>query len=88
MNIALDYDLTYDRDPELWSAFIKLAEARGHKVWCVTKREPTTPVPLFMLIVYTSRRAKLEVLAERGMKADIWIDDEPQGILFDDGAKP
>lgn len=38
MNISIDFDDTYTRDPEMWNAFIRLAQASGHKVYCVTAR--------------------------------------------------
>src|ERR1700722_1875454 len=38
MIIALDYDGTYTRDPDLWDAFIDAAQERGHTVICVTNR--------------------------------------------------
>lgn len=84
MNIAIDYDLTYDRDPELWESFIKLAESRGHKVWCVTKREPELPVPLTIPVIYTSRKAKLDIVRAHRIEIEIWIDDNVLGILVDD----
>lgn len=38
MNIAIDFDDTFTADPDLWRAFIKDAEARGHKCYIVTCR--------------------------------------------------
>ena len=80
MRIALDYDGTFTRDPDLWRAFAALAKERGHAVSIVTMRfaddneecVPDEGIP----IVYTDRRAKASVFA-----ADVWIDDQPQFIL-------
>lgn len=81
MNVALDFDGTYTRDPELWNAFISLAKERGHTVKICTMRYPHEVVPdLGIEVVYTSRKAKFGT-----MEADIWIDDMPQ-LLFENSA--
>ena len=38
MTIALDYDNTYTRDPDLWDRFITDCGRNGHLVICVTNR--------------------------------------------------
>lgn len=38
MKIALDYDDTYTKDPELWDSFIAEAKERMHEVTFVTLR--------------------------------------------------
>ena len=84
MRIAIDHDMTYDRDPELWDAFIKLAQSRGHEVVCVTKREPQLEVKIpGVSVIYCSRKSK----RPRAGPIDIWIDDSPEGILFSDNAQ-
>lgn len=82
MNIALDYDGTYTRDPEMWDKFIILAEKMGHEVVCLTMRHPSEPVAMKIpiRIIYTARKAKALFY-----NADIWIDDMPQ-LLFADAA--
>ena len=88
MIIALDYDDTFSADPELWLAFITLAQSRGHEVVCVTKREPELGTPgLTIPTIYTSRKNKLSAVAKAGKHISVWIDDTPSGILFDDGAR-
>ena len=79
MKIALDHDGTYTRDPELWDEFIKLANARGHQVVCVTMRGPHEGVAMPCEVIYTSRKAKAGFYP-----ADVWIDDQPQ-FLFVNG---
>lgn len=85
MKISLDYDETYTRDPKLWDAFVRMASARGHEVICVTMRFPSAPTEfpadLPITTVYTSHKAKLEFMRERGIWIDIWIDDSPHWIL-------
>ena len=76
MRIALDWDGTYTADPELWDAFTKLAESRGHTVTIVTLRAPVVErVSTDLDVVYCSRTAK-----RKHFTADVWIDDSPQWI--------
>jgi len=35
---GLDFDDTFTADPELWAMFIREAQAKGHRVYCVTAR--------------------------------------------------
>jgi hypothetical protein len=84
MHISLDYDGTYTEDPVLWDSFIKLAVVRGHKVTCVTMRHGRDEkIEIGCPIIYTDRLAKLEAVAIRGIKIDVWIDDSPHWIFSD-----
>jgi len=38
MNISIDYDDTYTKDPLMWNWFAQQALDRGHKVYCVSAR--------------------------------------------------
>jgi hypothetical protein len=86
MIIALDFDMTYTKDPELWNEFIDNAQSRGHEVLCVTMRyeyegdlvEQT--IGKKCKVIYTGRIAKLNKLNELNIKIDIWIDDNPLWI--------
>src|SRR5271154_1151566 len=82
MKIALDYDNTYTRDPELWNMFCAAAIQRKHTVTIVTSRHPDTPVELLSMlpVVYCGFKAKREQFS-----ADVWIDDDPLYICFDHG---
>lgn len=88
--IALDYDDTYTKDPELWLEFIALAKRRGHTVVGATMRcESEKPVmdPRYtegIHVEYTCGRAKLKALAARGVRPNIWIDDRPDWIVGDE----
>ena len=44
MNIALDYDGTYNRDLKLWDEFIFNAVERGHDIRIVTFRHADFPI--------------------------------------------
>jgi len=92
VNIALDFDNTLTADPVLWSWFANKAKDLGHTVTIVTARRDTEEnrddVKLFQIehgvnlhTVFTNLRSKLEVCAERGMKIDIWIDDDPTSLV-------
>jgi hypothetical protein len=80
LHIALDYDGTYTRDPQLWDWFITQAQLRGHVVTVVTMRHATEVIPLQppCEVIYTGRKAKQSFYL-----ADIWIDDQPLLISND-----
>lgn len=93
MIIAIDYDDTYTKDPDLWLAFIEKAQARGHKVILVTMRDNAEAGPswgpiderlLFVVdhVYYTDLVAKKRHLANLGITVDIWIDDMPEWVVF------
>ena len=85
MNIAIDYDDTYTEDPELWDSFIAAAKNRGHKVYCVTRRNPLKAADIrramelmdveiiFVADGMTKRTATV-------VQIDVWIDDNPKTI--------
>lgn len=83
MNIALDWDNTYTRDTHDWQRFIELFEGL-HNIWIVTSRGEDTPIefiPDYIEgVVYCNYRAKKLVTEKRGIKIDIWIDDDPKWI--------
>lgn len=86
MIIALDYDQTYTKDPELWNFFIRKAFKRGHQIICVTMRyvyegeDVINSVGKECNIIFTGRKAKLSYLHERQIKPDVWIDDNPMWL--------
>ena len=78
IKIALDFDRTYTKDPEMWDKFIELATQREHEVVCVTMRHKEEAISIPCPIIYTGRKAK-----KSHYDADIWIDDSPQWIFND-----
>ena len=86
MNIALDYDNCYTRDPECWNNIIKVFQESGHNVMVVTMRYPAEAVDQslssWIPVHYTERRAKRDYMIWRGVSIDIWIDDTPDAILY------
>lgn len=77
MKIALDYDGTYTADPGLWDAFIVEAVARGHVVFCVTRRGISVESPPSVPMIYTDGASKTATMRNLGEKIAIWIDDDP-----------
>lgn len=93
MNIALDYDNTYTRDPKFWNSFLYLASASGHTVYCVTMRYDfegddvrSALEDRVNYIYFTGRKAKKEFMFAKDIAIDVWIDDMPFFILNDASA--
>lgn len=92
MIIALDYDKTFTADPDLWTAFVRNAQAHGHDVSFVTFRSEWRDVgnddilgdaeTLGIEVVFTNARQKSECF-----NADIWIDDCPLLIPSEDAMR-
>lgn len=89
MNVALDYDGTYTEDPELWLAFVRALELRGHNVWIVTMRYASETADMDKRImelvdgvVFTGRQAKRKACEERGIKIHVWVDDNPEAVVL------
>jgi hypothetical protein len=88
VNIALDYDNTYTKDPYLWDQFILLFNGHGHYIWIVTLRnEVQDAIELdpyirdcIVGIIYCDGMPKDPTCYKRGIYIDIWIDDEPQSV--------
>lgn len=89
--IALDFDQTFTTDPFAWANFIRNFVYLGHDVRIVTARDgindgikwrkfgmSTPPAE----IIWCDGRPKREVCRAEGWEPDIWIDDNPAGIVF------
>ena len=92
MNIALDFDNTYTRDPTFWNKVCELAKERGHHVRCVTMRSQAESEDVEKTIgkvighenvYFTNRQAKSTFCFEHGIRIDVWIDDMPYFIEND-----
>lgn len=87
MNIALDYDDTYTKDPELWLAFVRNARHRGHKVYVVTWRSEDQAKDIderlqeLAPVYATQLRAKRAFMESKQIYIEIWIDDNPEAII-------
>lgn len=86
--IAIDFDDTFTADRELWAAFIRHAQCRGHHVVCISARRNTLehrqhvaealPPGVRVLLAYDC--PKREYALQHGLAVDIWIDDCPEAI--------
>lgn len=92
MNIAIDYDDTYTRDPDFWKLVISAAKCRGHDVYCITARTPAQSQEVLDSIgkiighdncLFTSMKAKKKYAYGKGIRIDVWIDDLP--VFVDTG---
>jgi len=85
MNIALDFDDTYTRDPMFWDQFIANAKSRGHDVRIVTFRKSRMTDPIFETIgipvIFTEFTQKRSHCNKIGWFVDVWIDDSPEFIV-------
>jgi hypothetical protein len=91
MIIGLDYDNTYTRDPEGWTACIKLMQARGHEVVLVTSRSPLLSEEVKKAVgdvvdgmVFAGHIWKRTAAQKNGWDVDVWIDDLPVNIAPQD----
>lgn len=93
MLIAIDFDETLTMDAEFWRSFIQSARAFGHQVVCVTARRDTDDNNetidswmhahgIDLRVYYSSLGSKVDYMQKRGLKVDIWIDDQPLKCAF------
>lgn len=92
MNLSLDFDNTYTRDPATWDEVVKLFRAKGHKVYVVTMRREDgvedIPVKIALKgevdgIFFTDRKAKAPFMFKEGISIDVWLDDIPFFVNHD-----
>jgi hypothetical protein len=90
MNIAIDFDDTYTRDPFFWNIVIAHAFNRGHKVYCVTARADKNDQEVLGSIgkvvgeancYFTAMQGKRAYMYANGIKIDVWVDDTPDMIV-------
>jgi hydroxymethylpyrimidine pyrophosphatase-like HAD family hydrolase len=90
MNIAIDFDGTFDRDTIAWKEVVQVLIERGHRVFMVTSRNVDDKQLVRQWaectgidrsrIICTNGTAKRWFCGQRGLKIDIWIDDDPGSI--------
>ncbi len=89
MLIAIDFDETLTMDAELWRGFVDLCAAGEHRIVCVTARRDTDENRdtlsewmeshgLSLRVYFTGLGSKVDFMQKRGLKVDIWIDDDPR----------
>lgn len=101
MLLALDFDNTFLLDPPLWSAFLRVAHAGGHRaimVSCRTTRDDNYELLRGTLthygaaeyveeVICTNHSPKRAAAEARGFLVDVWIDDIPEVIGAKDAAE-
>lgn len=88
MTIGIDYDGTFNADPELWRGFIIHAASRGHNCVCVTGRsdegeygaEVRRAIGDLMPIVFAGMVWKSKAAEGAGFYVNVWIDDNPEYV--------
>lgn len=92
MNISIDFDDTYTRDPLMWNKFILDARAHGHTVYCVTARGESFPEEVEEVLatigrlvgqdncIFTDGKQKRQVCLNKNINIHVWIDDMPEAI--------
>lgn len=89
MNLSIDFDDTYTRDPDTWDKVIEIFRSAGHKVYCVTWRSDTfenkAEVGSMLnhkvdAIFFTGQQAKKEYMYAQGIVINVWIDDMPFAV--------
>ena len=91
MNVAIDFDKTYDSAPLIFDEVICSFRQRKHGVYIVTYRHKEyDPDPLLdalqnnqVPIIYTDGKAKDKFCKDLGVTIDIWIEDNPKAVHQD-----
>jgi len=87
MNIALDFDDTYTRDPVMWDDFIDTTKQRGHDIRIVTFRKKNMSDPALdylaqkIPVIFTEYTQKRTFCNRLGWLVVVWIDDSPEFIV-------
>ena len=91
MLIAIDFDDTLTLDPVFWRQFILLCRSNDHRIVIVTARVKTLESQMVIQnwceenlnsvsigVWFTSHGSKTDYMMDRGIKVDVWIDDNPR----------
>lgn len=88
--IGVDFDDTISTNELGWLQVLALFERLGYIVYVVTYRSATEwPEDMDFLrdkgykVFCTDRMSKREFMKRKGLDVDIWIDDNPYGIIYD-----
>lgn len=85
ITVAIDFDGTFTRDPDLFTKIIYLFLEKGHQVVCITSREGDSQRAQELLdtigkiipVVFAGVKYKREAAEEAGFSVDVWVDDFP-----------
>ncbi len=90
MTVAFDYDDTWTLDPEGWESIYRILVSRGHRCIMVTAREANQNADMKSVIqlfgeenvFYSSVYQKDPFMSRLGVHVNVWIDDDPDGVIF------
>ena len=86
MNLAIDYDDTWTKDPKAWNQVAWTLRTFSHTCYLVTRRNGWSDdmergnLPSWMPQIYTSGEPKDAYCKKIGIRIDVWIDDMPECI--------
>lgn len=87
--VSIDFDETFSTNQIAWLKVINVLKSSGFKVICCTSRYYSeSPEELDILknndvkCYFTCGEPKEEYLLKKGVKVNIWIDDNPSAILY------
>lgn len=88
LTIGVDFNHTYEADPEAFREMVLNFQKRGHICVLVTSRHDGTPeaeevrkaIGTLMPVVFAGDVWKAEAAEAAGYKVDIWCDDKPTGV--------
>jgi len=91
LNIAIDFDGTWNRDHDTFMTISEIFQDRGHRVFIVTNRKPRQkkfveevvlqgPIEDHQLF-FCGLTPKRQFMKDQGITIDIWIDDEPESVF-------
>jgi hypothetical protein len=91
-NFAIDFDRTLTLDGEMFRQWIEVGRELGHNFFCVTARRDTPDnrdvIEAWLLehnieinVYYTSLGSKIDYMAKRGIRIDVWMDDDPVSLV-------
>lgn len=76
----------YTLDPPTWDRIVEVLRDAGHIVYCVTCRRDTAEnrcevEAVDMSVWFTGLEPKKWYMEKRGIKVDVWIDDDPACVI-------
>ena len=91
MILAIHFDETHTRDPDLWDLFLSAAIAKGYRILCVSARHERQMGEVRETIgrligpeacLGTGGAPKRRYVAEAAdTHVDVWIDDAPESVV-------
>jgi hypothetical protein len=90
LQIGLDFDATYTRAPEFFQHMMSMALVFGNISFIIVTSRRDTPENRAHIaeqlgypwpIICCNHNSKYEVVKARGVRIDIWMDDDPWSVV-------